>query len=103
VTAPITCPFCGAAEDPVICPPKRRLGKVTAYTCRTIHCPEWTRAYGMQSPQCVAAEVASLIRERDQLLARVERLEEAGDEMAAYEFLTDRLAEKWIEAKEAKP
>jgi transposase len=57
----------------------------------------------MQSPQCVAAEVASLIRERDQLLARVERLEEAGDEMAAYEFLTDRLAEKWIEAKEAKP
>ena len=35
--------------------------------------------------------------------AHITRLEEAGDAMAAYEFLPDRLAENWTAAKEAKP
>ena len=34
------------------------------------------------------------------LKARIKRLEKAGNAMAAYEFLPDRLAEKWVEAKE---
>jgi hypothetical protein len=69
MTTLATCPFCGAVPDPEVRLPYGNPGEVTAYTCKTIHCPEWTRADGMQSPQCVEAEVARLTKERDDALA----------------------------------
>ena len=72
---PATCPFCGAAEDPAICLPKRHLGEVTAYTCKTIHCPEWTRTSGMQTADCVEAEVAKLTAERDKEIGRADHID----------------------------
>jgi hypothetical protein len=127
-----TCPFCGADNDPAIYLPKRHLGEIAAYTCGTIHCPGWNRESGMQSPQCVEAEVARLTKERDEAinarnviakniraemilkmqevakerdaaLARIKRLEIAGDALADPFEVGENHIKAWNKAKEAQP
>ena len=91
-----TCPYCGASEDPKFLP-KRHTDDAIAYACGAVS--DGGRAL-WRSDECHAAEVARITKERDEALARIKRLEEVGDAMAVYEFLPDRLAEKWTAAKE---
>jgi hypothetical protein len=117
-----TCPFCGAAE-------KLKWSDKYWFECGTIAVPDHNRRD--QTPQCVAAEVARLTKERDEALTevarikaggcardqrttqwcaeavglqeRVKRLEEAGDAMAADDATMADVVEAWKAAKEAKP
>ena len=104
----MNCPFCGAEE--------RRDWGFKCGSGPAVANPERSR-------RCRESEVTRLMKERDEAraealvhlgnklqaederdaaFARIKRLEEAGDAMAAYEFLPDRLAEKWTEAKEVE-
>jgi len=89
-----TCPFCGAA---VKNPPS---SGVPVFECRTLI---GARGRDGQTQKCVKAEVARMTRERDKALERAERLEIAGDAMAADPATMADLVEAWEAAKEATP
>jgi hypothetical protein len=104
-----TCPYCNAAEDP-----NWRGENAAWFKCGTmIHRDRPSRAD--QTNQCVEDEVAMLTDQRDQLLQKVQRLEEAGDVVVAVlresedqDFCDwiDKAYDaesKWIRAKETKP
>ena len=93
--APEACPFCGA-EPRTDWGFKCGAGPVGGWNSRSVRCRE--------------AEVAKLAAERDQLLARVKRLEEAGCNLARiakpYSIGNSCLVlaiDDWLKAKEAKP
>ncbi len=101
-TAPESCPFCGAGK-------KRHLPHIAFrwFECGTMTAPAKTPRRD-QTPACADAERERLTQERDEaraerddLLARIKRLEEAGDavvsEPCEYTF------DQWIQAKEDKP
>jgi hypothetical protein len=80
-----TCPKCGSDGNGKPAPKESR------YWCSS---SAWENGDFYQSPECVK-------RERDNLLERVKRLEEAGDAMHRYCDAISAL--KWEKAKEAKP
>lgn len=89
-----TCPKCGSDGNGKPAPKESR------YWCSS---SAWENGDFYQSPECVK-------RERDNLLERVERLEEAGDRLADWHLsvvttheTAKRHVERWNKAKEAKP
>ena len=89
-----TCPKCGADGNGKPAPKESR------YWCSS---SGWENGDFYQSPECVK-------RERDNLLERVKRLEEAGDKLCAAfekEWLTDgdieAIQDDWEKAKESNP
>ena len=81
--APESCPFCGA-------------GIMLRGSGTTFLCESWEHRNGEmdQSREC-------LNRQRDQLLDRIKRLEEAGDALENDNYTSDNL-EAWRKAKEVK-
>lgn len=96
--APESCPFCGAGRVLI----ERPIGELVDFSCGS----SWSDGYEypreLQDDSCATAERERLTRERDGALARVKRLEEAGDKAVRNSYYPDRLA-VWNEAKEAKP
>lgn len=117
--APSSCPFCGAGVLILSIgnPFKSLHGDHARFACGThwFRCDEKPRQE--QSEECATAERDRLTRERDDALtmlgvykmdkddlkARVKRLEEAGDAMAADDQCHPHLMDDWQKAKEAKP
>jgi hypothetical protein len=112
---PSACPFCGAARKPACA--------FAWFLCGTMTAPSGNNRRD-QTPSCATAERERLTRERDEamaaytnalnqigdlcienagLKARVKRLEEAGDAMAADDQCHPHLMEDWEKAKEATP
>ena len=83
--APESCPFCGA-------------GIMLRGSGTTFLCESWEHRNGEmdQSREC-------LNRQRDQLLDRIKRLEDAGDRLAGTTPPSSDRYMAWIKAKEAKP
>jgi hypothetical protein len=122
ISAPNSCPFCGA--DRVLVVVDHVGNESGVYNCGN------DEYLNTRPHECYAAEVARLTKERDESIAeiarlkaggcardqrttqfcaeavalqeRVRRLEVAGDAMAAYDFIPDNLAERWAAAKEAE-
>jgi len=85
---PEACPFCGC-------------GMTVMDDGAPMH--QGRKWYETERVVCLERQLAHRNRDLTAARERITRLEEAGDAMAAYEFLPDRLAENWTAAKEAKP
>lgn len=112
--APECCPFCGS--EPLTEGEEKWSSEIGKYRCGTIsHAFEPDDRW--QTSQCRIAERERLTRKRDEafqkltemafkageLTTRVQRLEEAGDAMAADDQCHPHLMEQWEKAKEATP
>jgi hypothetical protein len=111
-TVPDKCPFC---ESPIMVHNGNLLrsedGGFATYECKTeqdVGWPDdqWKRTG--QKERCRRREVQLLTKQRDEARGRIKRLEEAGNEMAAWlsnpRNLGDDpfMASQWRKAKEAK-
>jgi hypothetical protein len=112
-TVPDKCPFC---ESPILIhggnPLRSEDGGFATYECKTeqdVGWPDdqWKRTG--QKERCRRREVQLLTKQRDEARERIKRLEEVGNEMAAW-LLDPRnlgggssMASQWHKAKEAKP
>lgn len=92
-TIPKTCPRCGM---------DRVAGTSPAYAAE-YQCGSFILASVIHPDHQLVQEAACVFQERDQLLARLERLEAAGDALAAATIPNGNSHKNWNAAKEAKP